>query len=111
MTGAWTGEAAALLARAVARHGGEAAWQAVRCVTFAPRKLNGMLPSLKGVGRTFSLPGRVDVFPHHFRAVFHDYSAAGQRGVFTAGAVQLLDADGGELLADANRGDSFRGRR
>jgi len=111
MTSAWTGEAAALLARAVARHGGPAAWEAVRCVTLAPRKLNGMLPSLKGVGRTFSLPDRIDVFPHEYRAVFHDYPAPGQRGVFTAGAVQVLDADGGELLADANRRDSFRGLR
>ena len=81
MTGAWTGQAGALLARAVARHGGEAAWEAVRRVTVAPRTLNGMLPSLKGVGRTFSLPGRIDVFPHESRAVFHDYPEVGQRGV------------------------------
>jgi len=104
MTSAWTGEAGALLARAVARHGGEAAWEAVRRVTFAPRTLNGMLPSLKGVGRTFSLPGRIDVFPHESRAVFHDYPEVGQRGVFTAGAAGGADGRGGAGGADGQAG-------
>ena len=36
VTSAWTGEAAALLERAISRHGGWATWEALRCVTLAP---------------------------------------------------------------------------
>jgi len=107
----WTGEAGALLERAIARHGGRAAWDALTCVTFAPQKLSGMLPSLKGFRRTFQFPARVDVYPHEYRAVFHDYPAAGQRGIFTAGAVQLVDAGGGVLAASADARATFRGLR
>ena len=94
MTGAWTGDAKALLDRAVERHGGWAAWEALRSVTVAFRRLSGMVPSAKGLNRTFRLPTRADVFPHEYRAVFHDYPVPGQRGVFAAGAVQLLDGAG-----------------
>jgi hypothetical protein len=111
VTGAWTGEAGALLERAIERHGGWAAWEALTAVTFAPRTMGGMVPSLKGLGRTFHFPPRIDVYPREVRAVFHDYPAAGQRGVFTAGAVQLLDAGGGVLAANADARASFRGLR
>src|SRR5262245_48477874 len=111
MTDGWTGEAGALLARAVARHGGRDAWEALRCVTLAPKNLSGLLPSLKGVGRTFPLPPRVDIYPHEYRAVFHDYPAPGQHGVFAAGAVQLVDAGGRVVAADADPRARFRGPR
>jgi hypothetical protein len=111
MPSAWTGEAAALLERAVARHGGWVAWEALRCLTLAPRKLSGMIPSLKGVGRTFALPPRIDVFPHEYRAVFHDYPSAGHRGVYSAGAVQLDDASGAVVASSPDHRRSFRGLR
>ena len=108
---AWSGEAAALLERAVERHGGWAAWQALRCVSLAPRRLRGLVPSLKGYGRTFSLPARADVFPHEQRAVFHDYPTAGRRGTFTAGAVELVDEGGAVVEAHADARVRFRGLR
>jgi hypothetical protein len=104
-------EAAALLERAIERHGGRAAWDALRCVTFAPRKLGGMLPVLKGIGRTFPVPPRIDVYPHEYRAVFHDYPAAGQRGIFTAGAIELLDAVGAVIDSNGNGRARFAGLR
>lgn len=110
-TTAWTGEAGALLDRAIARHGGRAAWEAFRCVTLAPRTLGGALPALKGIGRTFPLPPRIDVYPHESRAVFHDYPAPGQRSVFAAGAVELLDADGRALAKNPDARRTFRGLR
>ena len=67
MANDWTGEARALLDRAIGRHGGWPAWEALDCLTVAPRQLSGMLPSLKGVGRTFPIPPRVDIFPHQYR--------------------------------------------
>ncbi len=111
MTSAWTGEAGALLERAVARHGGWGAWQALRCVTVELRALSGMVPAMKGVGRTFPAPPRIDVFPHEYRAVFHDYPSAGQRGVFSAGAVQLIDAGGAVVTSSPDHRRSFRGLR
>src|SRR5262245_28197251 len=107
----WTGEAGALLERAVARHGGWAAWEALRCVTLELRALSGLLPALKGAGRTFPATARIDVFPHEFRAVFHDYPAPGRRGVFDAGAVQLLDGDGAVVASHPDHRHSFRGLR
>jgi hypothetical protein len=111
MPSGWTGEAAALLERAVERHGGWAAWKALGCVTLAPRRLSGLLPSLKGVGRTFPIPPRVDVFPHEYRCVFHDYPAAGRRGIFTAGTVELFDESGSVVESNADARASFRGLR
>ena len=108
---AWSGEAAALLERAVDRHGGWAAWQALRCVSLAPRRLRGLVPSLKGYGRTFVLPARADVFPHEQRAVFHDYPVAGRRGTFTAGAVELCDETGAVVETHADARLRFRGVR
>jgi hypothetical protein len=111
LNAAWTGEAAALLERAVARHGGWGAWKALRSVTLAPRNLRGLLPSLKGVGRTFPIPARVDVFPHEQRCVFHDYPIIGRRGVFAAGSVELLDEAGVVVDSNADARGSFRGLR
>ncbi len=111
MNDRWQGEARALLERAVARHGGWAAWEALRCVTLELRALSGLLPALKGAGQTFPGTARIDVFPHEFRAVFHDYPAPGQRGVFDAGAVQLLDGDGAVVASHPDHRRSFRGLR
>jgi hypothetical protein len=111
MAGAWTGEAGALLERAVARHGGWAAWRALQSVTLELRALSGLVPALKGARRTFPSPSRAQVFPHEYRAVFHDYPSAGCRGVFTAGAVQLLDAGGTVIKSSPDHRRSFRGLR
>jgi hypothetical protein len=105
---AWTGEAAALLERAVARHGGQAAWEAGGGVSLTPTRLTGMLPRLKGVGRTFPLPRRIDVWPRIGRALFHDYPAAGSHGEFEAGRVRLA---GAVPVEAARHRESFRGLR
>jgi hypothetical protein len=109
MTGGWTGDAGALLDRAVGRHGGWAAWNALRSLTLTMRQLSGLLPSLKGLRRTFPQPGRADVFPHQSRAVFHDYPTPGQRGIFDAGAVQIVDGDGAIVASSPERRRNFGG--
>jgi hypothetical protein len=111
MTGAWTGEAGALLERAVARHGGWPAWRAFQRLTLELRALSGLVPALKGAGRTFPQPSRADVFAHECRAVFHDYPSPGRQGVFTAGTVQLLDAGGAVVESSPDHRGSFRGLR
>lgn len=107
----WTGEARALLDRAVERHGGWAAWEALRSLTLTMRHLSGLVPSVKGLRRTFPQPGRAEVFPREYRAVFHDYPTAGQRGVFQGGAVQVLGADGAVVASMPDHRRSFRGLR
>jgi hypothetical protein len=97
-------DAAAFLARAVERHGGRERWARLR-VTLSPTSLTGLVPWLKGVGRTFTLPSRADIEPARARAVFHDYPGAGATAVFEAGRVAL----GGAPLAEHRA--SFRGAR
>ena len=111
MSTAWTGEARVLLDRAVERHGGRAAWEALRSVTLTMQHLSGLVPSIKGLRRTFPQPGRAEVFPHEYRAVLHDFPTAGRRGVFHAGAVQLFAADGAVVESSADHRPSFRGLR
>jgi len=111
MNDAWRGEARVLLERAVERHGGWAAWAALRSMTLSVRALSGLVPAMKGAGRTFSSRSRIEVFPHEYRAVFHDYPAPGQRGVFDAGAVQLVGGDGAVITSIAEPRRSFRGLR
>jgi hypothetical protein len=111
MTGAWGGEAGALLERAIARHGGWGAWQALQSVTLELRTLSGLVPALKGAHRTFPRPSRAEIFPHEYRVVFHDYPERGQRGLFTAGAVQRVDAGGTVIESSPEHRRSFRGLR
>jgi hypothetical protein len=70
-----------------------------------PMSLTGPLPWLKGVGRTFPLPARVEIDPHRRRAVFIDYPGPGTIGIFEEGRVAL----GGAPPRD-HRG-TFRGLR
>ncbi len=105
----WQGPARELLEAAVHRHGGWAAWQSLRAIAVQPRRLTGMLPWLKGSGRTFHLPPRAEVHPHDERAVFFDYPAPGGTGTFERGRLTLADARG--VVSVENGRDAFRGWR
>ena len=80
-----------LIARSIARHGGER-WSRIERLTLRPRRLTGLVPWVKGNGRTFGLPSRAELEPQIARATFFDYPRAGERGVFDAGRVALGDA-------------------
>ena len=84
-------QARELIARSIARHGGER-WSRIARLTLRPRLLTGLLPWAKGNGRTFGLPSRAELEPQIARATFFDYPRAGERGVFEAGRVALGDA-------------------
>jgi hypothetical protein len=111
MDDGWTGEARALLERAVARHGGWDVWDAGGGVSLAPVNLAGMLPWMKGAGRTFRLPPRADTWPRAGRTVFRDYPAPGHQGIFEAGAVRLVDDAGAVRVESARHRETFRGLR
>lgn len=107
----WKGEARALLEAAVRRHGGWDAWRSLRTVNVQPNLLSGMLPWLKGYGRTFNLPSRAEIDPHAGRAVFHDYPTPGAKGVFERGSITLTDAGGAVVASIADARGTFRGWR
>jgi hypothetical protein len=104
----WHGEDRTLLERAIQRHGGWAAWTSAGTIAFRLVRLDGLLPSVKGVGRTFPMPSRIKVVPRDATAVLEDFPAAGGRGVFTAGEVRLLSAQGEVLAHLADGRDAFR---
>jgi len=108
---AWRGEARALLDHAIHRHGGWAAWQGLASIALVPSSLGGMLPVVKGLGTTFSLPSRIEVWPRDARAVFHDYPSEARRGVFSSGRVELFDADGRVAVRCDDPRSTFRGWR
>jgi hypothetical protein len=105
----WRGEARALLERAIRRHGGWASWQALAGFTLVPTSLHGLVPALKGLGTTFPSPRRIQVWPREAVAVFHDYPAEGERGVFSSGRVELVDAAGAVTAQHHDPRRSFRG--
>ena len=106
----WTGEARSLLARAIERHGGWQAWRELGGLSLRLRSLRGLVPERRGLGDTFPAPTRIEVWPRRGLCVMHDFPAAGRRGVFSAGQVQLLD-DETLLEARADGRASFAGAR
>ena len=94
----WPPEAVSLLEGGIERHGGFQAWRRIRQISLAPTRLWGALPWLKGVGRTFPLPARIEVFPHERRTVFHGYPRRGMRGIFDRGATRIESVEDGRVL-------------
>lgn len=81
-----------VLDRAIRRHGGRPAYDSVECVNFDLTALSGIVPSLKGLGRTFHSPRRISVEPHAKRTTFHDYPESGRDIVFDRGTM-VVDGD------------------
>jgi hypothetical protein len=107
----WSGPARELLERAIERHGGWSIWQRLRSVTLGTRLLRGMLPNLKGNGRTFPLPPQVVVRPREMEAELVDYPTVGSRGFFSRGDVRLVDPHGSPTAHAPALRDTFRGLR
>lgn len=103
----WQGPARALLAGAIQRHGGWAAWSTFAGVGLRPVRLTGLLPKVKGLGQTFVLPGRIEVRPREGVTTLRDYPETGKCGVFERGQVTLFDRVGRPELQLANPRRSF----
>lgn len=106
----WSPQARAVIERACIAHGGLERWRRLQ-LRLEMRALRGMLPSLKGVGRTFPMPGRVVVNPAAQAAVFEDYPTVGTRAHFDRGKIWLEDAAGRRHSGVANHRASFTGWR
>jgi hypothetical protein len=106
----WTGEVRALLDAAIRRHGGWDAWRSLGSLIVRPQALSGLVPWLKGFGRTFRLPSRAQIWPHDGTAIFFDYPTAGASGTFSRGSLTIADG-GATVAAIPDARPSFRGLR
>jgi hypothetical protein len=101
----WSADAIALVERAMAVHGGRAAWNATASIRLPYVRSGGALLRLKGFDRTFSAPREFEVRPHERVTIFQGYPDDRHRGRFADGAVSLESADGHETVA---RSDDHR---
>src|SRR3954465_13709769 len=72
----WPAPARAVIERACDAYGGEARWRQLR-LSLELRSLSGLLPSVKGLGKTFPRPSRMLIEPARAAATFEDYPAPG----------------------------------
>jgi hypothetical protein len=92
----WSPHAMEVLTRACEYHGGLAKWRALRNIRLIPERLTGLLPWLKGVGKTFFLPSSFEISPHQRTTRFVGFPDPEHVGVFQNGAVRI------ERLSDAS---------
>jgi hypothetical protein len=108
----WTPQALAALERSCIRHGGWERWRRLWRVSLRVASLSGPLPALKGLHRSFPAPGRVEIFPHDQKTVFHDFPDGDHVGVFERGSVRLEGAADRRVRTESMRHRQvFRGAR
>ncbi len=109
----WTAPALAVLERACDHSGGFETWRALRTIRLIPDRLSGLVPWLKGNGRTFPLPSAFEIRPHERAARFVGYPDPEQDGIFDNGVVRFERRDGRDgraIIAQAeHHRRSFRG--
>ncbi|HET9956888.1 MAG TPA: hypothetical protein VFQ61_20470 [Polyangiaceae bacterium] len=106
----WSPDAAQVLARACEYAGGATAWNDAQTIRLHPVEngLTGLVPRLKGLGRTFVMPEYFDVMPHQRCARFVGYPAPNSVGIFENGAVRIEGPAGVSSRSELHR-RSFRG--
>ena len=100
-----------VLERAISHYGGIDTWRAIRTIRLVPDRLSGLVPWLKGVGRTFPLPALFEVDPHERVARFVSYPDPEHVGVFEDGSVRLECLDGRIMTESHAHRATFRGFR
>jgi len=106
----WTAPALAVFERACESHGGLEAWRRLNTLRLFPEQLSGLVPWLKGNGRTFRLPGVFEIRPHQRWVRFAGYPDDEHAGIFENGSVRLERADGSGVVTKSNEHrQTFRG--
>jgi hypothetical protein len=104
----WTPQATEVLARAYDYYGGVDTWRALRCIRLVPTRLSGLLPWVKGVGKTFPLPTLFEVSPHQHRTRFVGFPDAEHVGIFDNGAVRIeRSSDSSVVTRSENHRSTF----
>jgi hypothetical protein len=108
--GSWNTQSLAVLERACDHYGGLETWQALSKVRLIADRLSGLVPWLKGNGRTFRPASVFEIQPHERRARFLNYPDAEHVGIYDDGALRLERSDTKEVVAQAREHrQSFRG--
>jgi hypothetical protein len=94
----WTPQALAVAHQACAYYGGFEGFRSLRCVRLLPERISGLVPRMKGVGRTFAFTGAFEIAPHERRVRFLSFPDAAHVGVFENGAVRVERADDGTIV-------------
>jgi hypothetical protein len=106
----WTPDAIAVIRRACDHHGGFDAWRALQTIRLIPDRFSGLLPRLKGAGRTFPIPVAFEVVPHDRVARFVSYPDAHHVGIFDNGSVAIQRLDDRRVIAESRaHRSSFHG--
>jgi hypothetical protein len=75
------------LQMAIERHGGMSAYSQVESIMVEVVRLGGVIPTLKGIGRTFKHPRVVTVYPQCRTATFHQLGPEGEDITYSAGSI------------------------
>jgi hypothetical protein len=106
----WTPKALEILERSRECYGGPGGRRRPRRIRLVPERLTGLLPRLKGVGRTFPIPQAIDIYPHERRTTFVAYPREGCTGVFDNGSVRIEAGSKQETIENSPRHrDTFSG--
>lgn len=106
----WTPAARDVVLKACEHYGGLERWRRLRWVRLLPGRLSGLVPWLKGLGRTFAFNGPFEIAPSEGRARFLVYPDEAHVGVFENGCVRLERADSGRVVLESrNHRQSFSG--
>jgi hypothetical protein len=107
----WPDEAVDLVERSIRLHGGWEEWKRLEVIHVEPAWLRGLLPAIKGLGRTFGLPRRFELRPHRNVAIFERYPGEDTTGIYEGGVVSLVDAKTTEtLIGSVNHRKTLEGR-
>jgi len=104
----WTPQSLAVLERACEHYGGFETWRALSRIRLVPDRLSGLVPWLKGNGRTFRLPSAFEIRPRSRWACFLNYPDKDHFGLFEDGTVRLERSDGNVVVKVDNHRQSFR---
>ncbi len=105
----WTASSSGVLERACDRYGGFETWDALHEIRLFPQRLSGLVPWLKGSGRTFPTPSVIEIRPHQRWARFSSYPDSEHVGIFDNGSVRLERLDSNEAVARSDHRATFRG--
>jgi hypothetical protein len=103
----WPADAVARVDRAAERHGGWARFAAVSSLRCELRSIGGPLLRMKGLGRTFTMPGAITVWPHECRVRFDEWEAG--VGTFEGGDVRV-EREGAAALVSCDHRATFAGQ-
>jgi hypothetical protein len=97
----WPAPAQTLLCRAIDRHGGWSLWNRLEAVTIHLVSLRGLLPWVKGYGRSFQLARSVTAFPKTVRAEWNADTGEPCLATFDHGDMRLFDPATGRVQVES----------